>query len=140
MNMAILRAYVMDLRRAKMEVSRHFNVPQDMLAIDWVCQSSRFRQQFARRPFADVFRPHGFGLELRIADFYIDYDYSTEGRPDGFDAWRLFVYITAGKYDNDGADQYLCDRVFDWVDELNSAGRLTHPDNLYYLADTGKDA
>jgi hypothetical protein len=135
MNLGLIRVFLLDQRRAKQEVSKHFNVPPEMTAMDWVGQSSRFRTQFAQRPFADVFKPHGYGLELRIADFYIDFDYSTEGRSDGFDAWRLFVYITAGKYDNTGADGVLCGRVFEWFEELKSTGRIIHSDNLYYLAE-----
>lgn len=138
MNISIVNAFIEDQRKAKSMVSRQLNVPENMPAIDWTRQYSSIRKKFAKKPFADLFEPHGFGLELKIGEFYIDYDYSTEGRVDGFDAWRLFVYITAGKFDNNGPDKHLRDRVFDWVEELYRAGRLTHPDNLYYLIDNGE--
>ena len=136
MNLAILHAFIADQRKAKDLVAKQLNLPPDIPAIEWADQYSNILKQFAARPFADVFIPHGFGLELRIGDFYIDFDYSKEGRPDGFDEWRIFVYITAGKYDNRGPDQYLRDRIFDWFVELRQSGKVTqHSDNLYYLID-----
>lgn len=134
MNISILNAFIADQRKAKAIVSKHLDVPENIPAIDWTRQYSSVQKKFAEKPFADVFVPHGYGLELKIGELYIDYDYSTEGRADGFDAWRLFVYVTAGEFDNRGPDKHLRDRVFGWVDELHSSGRLTHPDNLYYVA------
>ena len=86
-------------------------------------------------PFADTFRPHGYGLELQIGDLYIDYDYSQTGRADGFDSWRIFVYLMAGQFDNRGQDKYISDQIDNWIETL-LLGRATQKlDNLYYFAD-----
>lgn len=35
---------------------------------------------------------HGIGCRVYIPHICIDFDYSTDGRIDGFDAWRLYLY------------------------------------------------
>lgn len=35
---------------------------------------------------------HGIGCRVYISQICIDFDYSTDGRIDGFDAWRLYLY------------------------------------------------
>ena len=137
MNIGILNAFIRDQRRAKEIVCRQLHVPENIPAMEWAGLSPSIGQEFAKSPFADVFRPHGFGLELRIGELCIVYDYSIEGRADGFDAWRIFVYMTGGNYDCRGTDKDLCGRVFDWFEQLDRAGHLTRPDNLYYLVDNG---
>ena len=104
-----------------------------MLAVEWATRFPEIRDAYNENPFAEIFSPHGFGLELKIGDLYIDYDYSQTGRPDGFDAWRIFVYVTAGEYDNNGPDKYFCDRIFQWFGEMVQSGYIVQLDNLHYI-------
>lgn len=133
MNLSILNAFIADQQRAKSIVASHLDIPLNITAFDWASQLLEISDVYGDDPFADVFQPHGYGLELQIGDLYIDYDYSRSGRPDGFDAWRIFVYITAGKYDNNGPDKHIYDRVDEWFVELIQAELVTKLDNLYYL-------
>lgn len=135
MNFDVLRSFIADQRQAKELVSKNFHLPVDIRALDWVFQSRSVRKRYAENPFAQIFRPHGYGLELKVGDLHIDYDYSSEGRPDGFDAWRLYVYMMGTKFDD--RDEDLIDHIREWIDKLHSSGRLIRPDNLYYLVDNG---
>lgn len=135
MNFGILRAFLEDQRKAKRIVFERLDVPETITGLEWSLRYSEIRAAYRRATFADVFYPHGFGLELRIGDFYIDFDYSWDGCADGFNAWQLFTYMTNGQFDNRGADKHLCDRVFAWVKELYASGRVSHPDDLYYLVE-----
>jgi hypothetical protein len=135
MNRSILRAFLADQRTAKAIVSENLGIPQDICALEWASRLSEIRNGYNASPFAEVFTPHGYGLELKVGDLYIDYDYSTTGRADGFDAWRIFVYLTAGEYDNNGPDNHLADRVFAWFRQMIDSGYLVHGDNLYYIND-----
>jgi hypothetical protein len=132
-NHSILSAFIADQRKAKAIVSAKLNIPQDIRAIDWALRHGEIRDAYNACPFADVFRPHGYGLELKIGDLYIDYDYSETGRADGFDAWRLFVYITGGEFDNNGPDANLSCRVDQWIRQLVESEQIIRVDNLYYL-------
>jgi hypothetical protein len=133
MNYSILNAFLADQRKAKEIVSVKLNVPQDIHALDWALHRGEVQAAYDTCPFADVFRPHGYGLELKIGDLYIDYDYSETGRVDGFDAWRIFIYITTGQFDNNGPDIHISDRIDQWFQHLFDTGRIVRLDNLYYI-------
>lgn len=133
MNLSILKAFIADQREAKAIVSEKLNVPEDLRAYEWATRFSEIRAAYHARPFADIFKPHGYGLELKIGDLSIDYDYSESGRADGFDAWRIFTYITAGEFDCNGPDDLISERVDRWFEKLLSAGKIYRADNLFYL-------
>lgn len=135
MNTSILKAFLADQRTAKRLVSVKLGVPEDIPALDWATRSRELRKSYDACPFATVFRIHGYGLEIQVDDFYIDYDYSEKGLPDGFDSWRIFVYIMAGRFDNRRSDKHLSDRVRNWFDELIKLEQIEKLDNLYYLKD-----
>ena len=135
MNHSLLNAFIADQRKAKAIVSEKLNIPQDIRAVDWASRLTEIRDAYNASPFAEIFSPHGYGLELKIGDLYIDYDYSETGRADGFDAWRIFVYLTAGQFDNNGPDEYLSDRIDEWFREMIDSGYLIRGDNLYYIND-----
>ncbi len=134
LNSSILLAFIADQRKAKRIIADRLGILENIPALHWVDRYAEMMCKYEAQPFADVFRPHGFGLELKMGDFYIDYDYSKTGRPDGFDAWRIFVYLTAGDYDNNGPDKHLCDRVFRWMEQLTQSGAVIREDSLCYLA------
>lgn len=134
MNLALLQAFIADQRRAKALVASELGFAADMPALEWAGRFPEIRDAYAANPFADVFRPHGYGLELKTADLYIDYDYSESGRPDGFDQWRLFTYFTAGDFDNRGPEASIYEGIGTWFNKLIAEGRVTKYDNLFYLA------
>jgi hypothetical protein len=134
MNLSIINSFVADQRRAKQIVSEKLGVPEDIPALQWASLYTRISHAYEASPFADVFRPHGYGLELQIGELYIDYDYSKTGRGDGFDAWRVFAWMMAGQFDNRSQDKYISDRIHDWIGSLAQAGRVQKLDNLYYFA------
>ncbi len=134
MNTSILNAFLADQRKAKRLVSDKLRTPEDIRALDWATRYAELRKAYDACPFADVFRIHGYGLEIQVGDLYIDYDYSENSLADGFDSWRIFVYIMTGRFDNRGSDKHISDRVDNWFDELIKHGRIEKLDNLYYLA------
>ncbi len=137
MNCSILDAFIADQRRAKSIVADKLGVPVDIPALEWSLRHNEICEAYASKPFADAFTPHGYGLEFQTGDLYIDYDYSERGRPDGFDAWRIFVYLLAGDYDCNGPDDHLQERVSRWFETLVRTRKIEQLDNLYYLrADT----
>ena len=133
MNTSILNAFLADQRRAKRLVSIKLGIPEDIRALDWATRHAELRRSYDACPFAEIFRIHGYGLEIQVGDLYIDYDYSENGSADGFDSWRIFVYMMAGRFDNTGSDKHISDRVGNWFDELIQRGRIEKLDNLYYL-------
>lgn len=133
MNTSILNSFLADQRRAKRLMSVRFGIPEDIRALDWVLCSRELREAYDVCPFASIFRIHGYGLEIQVDDLYVDFDYSIQGWADGFDSWRIFVYIMAGRFDNRGPDKQVSDRVDEWFRELIQLERIEKRDNLYYL-------
>lgn len=133
MNISILKTFLADQRRAKRLVSEKLGIPENIRALEWAIRSRELRKSYDACPFASVFRIHGYGLEIEVDDLYIDFDYSEQGLADGFDSWRIFVYIMAGQFDNRGTDKHISDRIDKWFDELIQLGRIEKLDNLYYL-------
>lgn len=134
MNLAIIRSFIADQIRAKEIVCQRYGVAPNTKAMEWVAVRESIREEYQSNPFADKFYPHGCGLEIAVDGLYIDFDYSREGYADGFDAWRLYVYLMAGDFNNNGPDNYICDRVFDWFEGLVTEGTIVQLDNLYYLS------
>lgn len=139
MNRSILKAFVVDQRKAKEIVSAKLGIPEDIRALEWSLRHREITDAYNAAPFAEIFKPHGYGLELKIGDLYIDYDYSETGRADGFDAWRIFVYLTAGQFDNNGPDEHLSDRIDEWFSEMIDSGYIIRGDNLYYINDLSQN-
>ena len=97
MNLSLLNAFIAEQRKAKQIVADWLNFIENITAQQWSDRYTEIISKYEVQPFADVFTSHGFGLELMIGDFYIDYDYSRSGRQDGLNAWHIFVYLIAGK-------------------------------------------
>ena len=133
MNTLILNEFLTDQQRAKRLVSEKLRTPEDMRALDWASRHSELRAAYDVCPFAEVFRIHGYGLEIRVGDLHIDFDYSELGLPDGFDPWRVFVYIMAGHSRNRLSEEKTSKLVDIWFDDLIQKGQVQKLDNLYYL-------
>jgi len=135
LNLSIINSFITEQRRAKQIVAEKLGVSVDIAAPNWASLHRKICAAYEVCPFADRFRPHGYGLELRSGDLYVDFDYSETGRADGFDAWRVFTWMMAGQFDNRSQDKYICDQIYSWIDSLARAGRIQKLDNLYYFAD-----
>ncbi len=53
---------------------------------------------------------HGVGCAVYLPDVCIDFDYGPDGRTDGFDAWRLYLYACERPLDY---PQYVDQNVLD---------------------------
>ena len=71
---------------------------------------------------------HGYGVELVLADVTIDFDWGENGEPDGFDAWRLYVFLL----NNRPTDTRTDDEIQGWLDETLAEGELTMFGKLYF--------
>jgi hypothetical protein len=72
---------------------------------------------------------HGFGIELIFPDLVIDFDWGDAGEPDGFDAWRLWIFA---KLNNIPLACSGSPQVRDWLDEAVANGELTRDTSLDY--------
>jgi hypothetical protein len=41
---------------------------------------------------SESFRFHGVGCEYDFGDYFVDFHFGPDGRCDGFDAWRLWIF------------------------------------------------
>lgn len=71
---------------------------------------------------------HGFGIELKIGDLTIDFDWGPNGEPDGFDAWRLYNFTR----DNETGVSCSHDSVIHWIDDAYSRGELERIEYTYF--------
>lgn len=72
---------------------------------------------------------HGYGIELDIDGFNIDFDWGENGEPDGFDWWRLWNFA---RNNPDGTPLPEDADVRQWLEEAFAAGELTRDRNLFY--------
>ena len=71
---------------------------------------------------------HGYGIELKIGDLTIDFDWGANGEPDGFDAWRLYTFTL----DNATGVQGTPEEVIRWIDAALANGELERIDYAYF--------
>jgi len=71
---------------------------------------------------------HGYGIELKIENLTIDFDWGDHGEPDGFDGWRLWNFRT------DNCSQVGCTHtdVISWLEDSHNDGELIKQGSLYY--------
>lgn len=71
---------------------------------------------------------HGYGVELKINDLTIDFDWGENGEPDGFDGWRLWNFRT------DNCPEVICSHedVKSWLKTAHNDGELIMVGSLYY--------
>jgi hypothetical protein len=71
---------------------------------------------------------HGYGVELKIGNLTIDFDWGPNGERDVFDAWRLYNFTI----DNvTGVDSSHFD-VIDWIEAAHNAGELAKIEYNYF--------
>jgi hypothetical protein len=71
---------------------------------------------------------HGYGIQLKIDDLTIDFDWGPNGEPDGFDAWRLYNFTL------DNATGVRCTHkdVIRWIEAALENGELERIDYTYF--------
>ena len=71
---------------------------------------------------------HGYGIELKIGDLIIDFDWGPNGEPDGFDAWRLYNF----SLHNATGVQCTHKEVIQWIEASLEKGELERIDYTYF--------
>ena len=71
---------------------------------------------------------HGYGIELKIGDLTIDFDWGPNGEPDGFDAWRLNNFTL----DNQTGVQCTHADIIQWINTAYADGELKRIEYTYF--------
>lgn len=77
-----------------------------------------------------VYRKHGYGLEVRINDLIIDFDFGINGQTTGFDLWRLTSYIEQNSINISPLTINEFELLFN---EAVASGHIIKFDRLFYL-------
>lgn len=109
-------------------LTEQLQIPQPASNREWpvVCIDHQIDRR-CRRKEIDIYT-HGFGIELKIEDLTIDFDWGENGEPDGFDAWRLYNYTL----DNGGPESFTHDSIQTIIDDALAAGELIKSGTLYF--------
>jgi hypothetical protein len=126
-------------RQAKDLIHQKLGIPPNTRASVWEANHSKIRATYEAAPFAKTFFIHGLGVRIITDDINIDFDYSMEGYEDGFDDWRIFMFMIGcdpSKWDPKGK---LFQAINQWVKDLELNAHIQMRDNLFYLQDQGSD-
>ncbi len=77
---------------------------------------------------------HGIGCVLVFPEYEVDFDFGPDNRNDGFDLWRLSLYVSsrAERYPY-YQDEEKLKKEFENAVEANVIAKLDHPySNLYF--------
>jgi len=74
-------------------LNRRYGVPHGIKAQDWVAKYHHLQKEHDEKPFAKTFMIHGYGIKYEDENVSIDFDFSERGISNGFDEWRIFVYL-----------------------------------------------
>lgn len=110
-------------------------IPPNTRALLWEANRIKIQAAYDAFPFAKTFFIHGLGVRIITDELNIDFDYSLDGLEDGFDDWRIFMFMVGcdpQKWDPKG-NMYRALRQ--WFTELETNGHIEMRDNLYYLSD-----
>jgi len=87
-----------DAQKAAVDIlESKFDCPRPESATDF---TTRCRQVIRDKDYQSggyKIRPHGIGMEINIDGTKIDFDFGHNGELDGFDAWRLFHFISQNR-------------------------------------------
>ena len=109
-------------------LTESLSIPRPSSGLDWVHYCAEHGLHKLNK-LGDVgIYAHGYGIELKIADLTIDFDWGDNGEPDGFDGWRLW------KFEDDNGDDapFSHSDVNAWLDEAYNQGELTKCGALYF--------
>lgn len=109
-------------------LTEKLQIPRPASGVEWVflCIEHDLNKQHSLQGVGIY--THGYGVELKISDLTIDFDWGEQGEPDGFDAWRLYNFTL----DNGPADTYSYEQIQEWIDQSLAAGELIQSGPLYY--------
>ncbi len=114
-------------------LERHLQVPPRIKAIDWAVLRNQWRDAHRLHEVFEVFKPHGFGVEIRLRSLHVDFDFCRSGRPGGFDAWRLYNHTL----NHPGRFIALDQRAFDQaITALLGSGVIEEEENLTFMKES----
>jgi hypothetical protein len=132
--LALIRSYQTSVAEAALLFERHKGIPASNLA------GARFEGLGAEghvNPEGTIaFHYHGIGLCVEYPDRTVDWDFGHDGRMDGFDAFRLWVYAESGA---EGFREFRRKQALqDAFEDAERRGDIHQPfrrfrDDLYYL-------
>ena len=112
---------------------KNFNLPDGVTGRDWANVYKQVKAKYEKNPFAKQFYIHGYGLEYEDDKVYIDFDFGSNGRYDGFDEWRIFMYVTRGKPNEVDPGRKIQNEIEDWFKTAVQNGVIYRDYPLYYL-------
>jgi hypothetical protein len=96
---------------------------------EWVAICSESGLYHVRRVNGLGVYAHGYGVEITFPDVAIDFDWGDGGEPDGFDAWRLWNFVSENRLDVP-CEGHL--QMIAWLEEAHEGRKLTRDRHLYY--------
>jgi hypothetical protein len=110
------------------ETLKKWKLPQPSANREWpfICIESKINHQ-TEIDGIGVYS-HGYGIKLTIGTLTIDFDWGDNGEPDGFDAWRLYVFAL-NNFDKMTVSH---ESIQVWLDDSLAAGELTKSGSLYF--------
>lgn len=95
---------------------------------DWASTALHKRQSFDVNGTTIGLEPHGYGVKITAPTLTIDFDWGEHGEPDGFDAWRLWVY----RRDNLPELDVSHEQIRSWLNEALHNEELIKIGTLYF--------
>ncbi len=140
MTLEAVHRFIEDQRKAKQLLAEELGIPEDIPAVTWSYYYGEILDVYERNPFADHFFPHGLGLAIKVDDLSIDFDFSMNGLPDGFDPWRLARHMSENATGSDDREWPSYQEATEWVNQLVAEGKAVRLDNLFYLTESCEQA
>lgn len=107
---------------------QRLSIPQPESNLAWAFYCSENGLHQIRELKGTKIYAHGFGVALEINDVKIDFDWGSNGEPDGFDSWRLYSFSMDNCSDIKCTDK----EVQSWLEKAENDGELIKEDSLYY--------
>lgn len=73
---------------------------------------------------------HGYGIDFKNEFYSISIDFGRSGQLNGFDAWRIFSFISENKIDFPAENENI---IEDMLVKATQDGVVFKDDHLYYL-------
>jgi hypothetical protein len=126
----LIRQFVQAQNYVLQQLHLHFQVDPYITAMEWAFLRQSLLARQRQHPVAQIFSPHGFGLEFKDEQVHIDFDFSRSGRPNGFDGWRLYLFAEQNHLTCEYA---TAKQVEDALEQRYAKGLLDRELTLYFL-------
>lgn len=103
-------------------------IPLPRSGLDWVHYCRDNEIQTLKELNGIPIYAHGYGIELKIGNLTVDFDWGPNGEPDGFDAWRLYNFTLH----NVTGVECTHNDVIEWIDAAFTNGELQRIDYTYF--------